>query len=55
MPLAEMFGFSTPLRSATQGKAEFTMEFAKYEAVPRSVSEELQKKYGGAKRLGGDD
>jgi elongation factor G len=44
VPLAEMFGFSTPLRSATQGKAEFTMEFAKYSEVPSNISEELLKK-----------
>jgi len=55
VPLSEMFGYATELRSMSQGKAEFTMEFSKYEAVPRSVGEELQKKYGGAKRLGGDD
>ena len=55
VPLSEMFGYATELRSMSQGKAEFTMEFAKYEPVPRSVSEELQKKYGGAKRLGADD
>ena len=41
----EMFGFSTALRSATQGKAEFSMEFAKYSPTPSSVSEELVKKY----------
>ncbi len=45
VPLAEMFGFSTSLRSATQGKAEFTMEFAKYSQVPNSIAEELIKKY----------
>jgi elongation factor G len=39
----------------SQGKAEFTMEFAKYEPVPKMVGEELQKKYGGAKRLGSDE
>ncbi|HOX51603.1 MAG TPA: elongation factor G, partial [Fibrobacteria bacterium] len=55
VPLSEMFGYATELRSMSQGKAEFTMEFAKYEAVPKSVSEELQKKYGGNKRLGGED
>ena len=44
VPLAEMFGFSTPLRSATQGKAEFTMEFAKYSEVPNNISEELLAK-----------
>jgi elongation factor G len=45
VPLAEMFGFSTSLRSATQGKAEFTMEFSKYSQVPNSIAEELIKKH----------
>ena len=49
VPLAEMFGFSTPLRSATQGKAEFTMEFAKYSEVPNNISEELLAKAKKAK------
>jgi elongation factor G len=55
VPLSEMFGYATELRSMSQGKAEFTMEFAKYEPVPKMVGEELQKKYGGAKRLGSDE
>jgi elongation factor G len=49
VPLAEMFGFSTPLRSSTQGKAEFTMEFAKYAEVPNNISEELLAKAKKAK------
>ena len=39
-----MFGYSTVLRSATQGKAQFTMEFSTYKQVPQSVAEELLKK-----------
>ncbi|MBO6176711.1 MAG: elongation factor G [Treponema sp.] len=45
VPLSEMFGFSTILRSSTQGKAEFTMEFEKYAKVPNNVSETLIKQY----------
>jgi elongation factor G len=44
VPLSEMFGFSTILRSATQGKAQFTMEFSAYKQVPQSVAEEIVKK-----------
>jgi len=52
VPLSEMFGYSTTLRSSTQGKAEFTMEFAKFAKVPQSISEELIKKAEEEKKAG---
>ncbi|MBU1990211.1 elongation factor G [bacterium] len=47
VPLAEMFGYSTDLRSATQGRATYSMEFHHYEEVPRNVAEEIIKKRNG--------
>jgi len=43
VPLSEMFGYSTILRSLTQGQAQFTMEFFTYKQVPQSIAEELAK------------
>ena len=45
VPLSEMFGFSTILRSSTQGKAEYSMEFSKYGKAPQSITESLIKAY----------
>ena len=46
-PLSEMFGYSTDLRSQTQGRATYSMEFDHYDEVPKNVSEEIIKKRNG--------
>lgn len=55
VPLAEMFGYATDLRSSSQGKAEFTMEFAKYMPVTNDVLAELKTKYASRVRGGAED
>jgi elongation factor G len=47
VPLATMFGYATDLRSATQGRATYTMQFARYEEVPSSLAEEIMAKVAG--------
>ena len=45
VPLSEMFGYSTDLRSATQGRATYTMEFSKYSEAPANIAEAIIKKH----------
>lgn len=52
VPFSEMFGYATVLRSATQGKGEFSMEFAKYEPVPRNTQADMVEKHKAAKMAG---
>jgi elongation factor G len=49
VPLSEMFGYATELRSRTQGRGSFTMHFSRYEEVPRSISEEIVARTQGGK------
>jgi elongation factor G len=44
VPLGEMFGYATDLRSATQGRATYTMEFLKYAEAPNNIAEEIISK-----------
>jgi elongation factor G len=44
VPLSEMFGYATKLRSVTQGRAIYSMEFSKFEEVPQSIAEEILSK-----------
>jgi elongation factor G len=48
--LAQMFGYATDLRSLTQGRATYTMQFAHYEPVPAAVAEGIIAKFGDAKK-----
>ena len=43
VPLAEMFGYATDLRSRTQGRGNYTMEFSHYEPLPKNIASELVK------------
>jgi elongation factor G len=52
VPLAQMFGYATDLRSLTQGRGTFTMEFCDYREVPKNIAEQLIEKSSGASTKG---
>jgi elongation factor G len=52
VPLSEMFGYATDLRSMTQGRADFTMQFDRYEEVPASIAGEITEQDGGSQSRG---
>ena len=52
VPLAEMFGYATNMRSNTQGRATFSMHFSRYEEAPRAVAEEIVAKVQGKSPAG---
>jgi elongation factor G len=54
VPLSEMFGYATDMRSMSQGRATFSMEFSKYAETPKSVAEAIITKFS-AKRSGDDE
>ncbi len=55
VPLSEMFGYATEMRSRTQGRGSFTMHFARYEEVPRNLAEEIVARPGQRVRNKGDE
>ena len=55
VPLQEMFGYATDLRSVTQGKADFTLEFSKYSPVPAEVRKELVEKYADRRQMADEE
>ncbi|HAV24128.1 MAG TPA: hypothetical protein DCX46_11695, partial [Bacteroidetes bacterium] len=52
VPLSEMFGYATAMRSMTQGRALYTMQFSHYEHVPKSISEQIIEKVKGKEAVG---
>ncbi len=55
VPLSEMFGYATQLRSMTQGRASYSMEFDHYEEVPGNIAEEIKSKRGGVVKEAGEE